>query len=234
MIHFLIVFTAILLIAYALLIYYYHRIWDQIPSVTQGKKEDQIFKTRVSVIIPARNEAFDIGRCLDSLMNQSYPAGLTEIIVVNDFSTDETEARVLESGSGCTLLNLSDFITHPLNSYKKKALETGIGRCSGELILCTDADCTMGPEWISTLVSEYELRKPVFMAAPVKINTNGSILSVFQALDFISLQGITGSAVYKNLYPMCNGANLAYTREAYEAVGDFQISIILPRAMICC
>ena len=54
-----------------------------------------------------------------------------------------------------------------------------------------------------------------FIAAPVKIISNGAWLSVFQILDFISLQGITGAAVYKNLYPMCNGANLAYTRKAF-------------------
>ena len=46
-------------------------------------------------------------------------------------------------------------------------------------------------------------------------------LSVFQTLDFISLQGITGAAVYKNLYPMCNGANLAYTRKAFDEVDGF-------------
>ncbi len=108
-----------------------------------------------------------------------------------------------------------------LNSYKKKAIETGINFSSGELIICTDADCTMGADWIKTLVSVYEKEDLQFIAAPVKIIPEGSWLSVFQTLDFISLQGITGAAVYKNLYPMCNGANLAYTRKAFDMVGGF-------------
>ena len=90
-----------------------------------------------------------------------------------------------------------------------------------ELIICTDADCIMGKDWILSLVSAYQNENCVFMAAPVKIIPDGSALSVFQTLDFISLQGITGAAVYKNLYPMCNGANLAYTHKAFDAVGGF-------------
>ena len=92
---------------------------------------------------------------------------------------------------------------------------------SGELIICTDADCMMGKDWIRALVDAYQRENLQFIAAPVKIISDGSWLSVFQTLDFISLQGITGAAVYKNLYPMCNGANLAYTRKAYDAVGGF-------------
>ncbi len=191
------------------------------PEETGSTVNPEEFQTRVSVIVPARNEALNIGNCLQSLINQYYPRALTEIIVVNDFSTDQTAARVLEYGNQCKLLNLSDYVPDSLNSYKKKAIETGIMYSGGELIICTDADCTMGPEWISTLVSAYQKDGLQFIAAPVKINVNRSALSVFQALDFISLQGITGAAVYKNLYPMCNGANLAYTRTAYNAVGGF-------------
>ena len=64
-------------------------------------------------------------------------------------------------------------------------------------------------------------RDLAFIAAPVKIVPNGSAISVFQTLDFISLQGITAAAAHKNLYPMCNGANLAYTRKAFNDVGGF-------------
>src|SRR4029079_7190778 len=64
-------------------------------------------------------------------------------------------------------------------------------------------------------------KQAAFLSAPVKIVPDGSWISVFQSLDFISLQGITGAAVFQNLYPMCNGANLGYTRAAFEQVGGF-------------
>jgi cellulose synthase/poly-beta-1,6-N-acetylglucosamine synthase-like glycosyltransferase len=228
-IHFLILFTGILLLIYALLIFYYHWIWDQIPR-TAGTIPAELNDTGisavpvtipVSIIIPARNEAGRIRPCLDALLRQSYPGTLTEIIVVNDFSTDETVSLVQEHPLKCKVLNLADYVGSGLNSYKKKAIETGIGQSSGELIICTDADCTMGPYWIQKLVEAHLRENFQFIAAPVKIIPNGSWLSAFQVLDFISLQGITGAAVFKNLYPMCNGANLAYTRKAYEAVNGF-------------
>ncbi len=237
-IHLLIAGTGIFLGVYALLIFYYHRAWDRIPvpgqkdtpgssgSLTDdpvpGAADDVPARpVKVAVIIPARNEAMHIGNCLDSLFRQTYPEAYTEIIVVNDFSTDDTAARVLEHREKCTLLNLSDYVTGSLNSYKKKAIETGIAHAGGELIICTDADCVMGPDWIRVLVAAYIKEDLQFIAAPVKMIPDGSWLSIFQTLDFISLQGITGAAVYKNLYPMCNGANLAYTRQAYDAVGGF-------------
>jgi cellulose synthase/poly-beta-1,6-N-acetylglucosamine synthase-like glycosyltransferase len=71
-------------------------------------------------------------------------------------------------------------------------------------------------------VKAYREKNYQIIAAPVKIRENGSALSIFQALDFISLQGITGAAVNRHLYPMCNGANLAYSRSAFFAVDGFK------------
>lgn len=220
LIHFLIAATGILLLVYALLIFYYHRYWDQIPSPAEPL-QDATLNTKISVIIPARNEALHIGKCLDALLAQSYPAEFTEIVVVNDFSTDDTARLVMSHPLPCKLINLSDHVTGFINSYKKKAIETGIAHSSGELIICTDADCSMGNDWIRVFVNAYQKDDLQFIAAPVKIIPNGNWLSIFQILDFISLQGITGAAVYKNLYPMCNGANLAYTRKAYHGVDGF-------------
>jgi biofilm PGA synthesis N-glycosyltransferase PgaC len=217
-IEYLIAATGFFLLIYALCIYYYHRIWDGIPLFSQDLPFVPI---RVSVIIPARNEAAHIQNCLLSLFSQTYPRIYTDILVVNDFSTDETAELVTKFSDKCRLLNLSDYLTNPVNSYKKKAIETGIAHSSGELIICTDADCIMGTDWILSLVSAYQKENRVFVAAPVKIIPDGSKLSVFQTLDFISLQGITGASVSKNLYPMCNGANLAYSRKAFNAVGGF-------------
>ncbi len=237
--------TGILLLAYALLIFYYHRIWDRIPGAADSddshsagfskitsdrfpenpglplQNDLTLPPVKVSVIIPARNEEDQIVKCLQSLFMQSYPKAFTEIIVVNDFSTDNTVYLVKQNFDQCILLHLEDYVSDPINAYKKKAIETGISHSTGELILCTDADCCMGPEWISLLVDAHRKRNLIFIAAPVKIVPNASAISVFQTLDFISLQGITGAAVHKNLYPMCNGANLAYTRKVYNDVGGF-------------
>ena len=67
------------------------------------------------------------------------------------------------------------------------------------------------------------------MAAPVVYtdplsNDSGfkKFFKIFQSLDFMTLQGITGASVYKKIHNMCNGANLAYEKKAFYEVSGFE------------
>ena len=126
---------------YVLLILYYWRSWVSIPDFSLPTSE---FKpsTKITVIIPARNEEENIASCLDSICNQSYPSNLFEVLVVDDHSTDNTAAIVKSyERKNVKLISLKDFVQDALNSYKKKAIEIAIAQSTGELIVCTDADC---------------------------------------------------------------------------------------------
>jgi cellulose synthase/poly-beta-1,6-N-acetylglucosamine synthase-like glycosyltransferase len=208
--------TCFLLAAYGCLINYYFFGWLSIPSQTLP---DADLQTSVTVIIPARDEETNIAACLKSVAEQTHPV---QIIVINDHSTDRT-AEIVASfpAKNLLLLNLADHITDQLNSYKKKAIELAVAHATGELIVCTDADCTAGPDWIRSLVTIYEREKPVFIAAPVRMKNNGSFSGIFQSLDFLSLQGITAAAVYRRIHAMSNGANLAYTKQVFTDVQGF-------------
>src|SRR5436305_6869874 len=122
LIQYLIASAGILLTIYALLIFYYHRSWDQIPNASE-LSSPFMREIKVSVIIPARNEALHIQACLDSLLDQSYPKESMEIIVVNDFSADDTARLVATHPLSPKLINLSDHVSGIINSYKKKAIE---------------------------------------------------------------------------------------------------------------
>lgn len=200
---------------YTLLIIYYWQSWRSIPEYHSNQK---IHTTKVSIIIPARNEEENIMMLLDALQNQTYPKELFDIIVVNDHSEDNT-SLVVKQFPGAILIDLED---DPINSYKKKAIEKGILAASGTLIITTDADCIPPKAWIETIVSFYEEKKPAFIAAPVVFNNDSSLLEIFQALDFLVLQGITGASVSKQFHSMCNGANIAYEKEAFEKVNGFE------------
>ena len=108
-----------------------------------------------------------------------------------------------------------------INSYKKKAIEKGIAAASGDLIITTDADCIPPPDWLQTIVSFKEKTNAVFVVAPVVFDCNSQMVQVFQAMDFMVLQGITGASVYKKIHSMCNGANLAYERKVFYEVDGF-------------
>src|SRR5204863_4470616 len=111
-----------------------------------------------------------------ALQEQSYPKELFEVIVVNDHSTDATSAVVQQF----TTVKLIQLKEDSINSYKKKAIETGIAAASGELVVTTDADCLPSREWLKTIAAFKEERGSVFIAAPVVIDCNSSVLQVFQ------------------------------------------------------
>ncbi len=226
----LLITSLLLLLPYAALIIYYRQSWLELKPYNY-EKEPQKNSTFISVIIAARNEEKNIGACIDSIMKQTYPADLFEVIVADDHSTDSTAAIVTSySQTNIRLIKLSDFTNNEnLNSYKKKAIETAISLAKGNLIVTTDADCMVPPEWLKTIASYYENTGSVFIAAPVAyIDSLRSgtvfkkLLKIFQSLDFMTLQGITGASVYKKIHGMCNGANLAYEKKTFQEVGGFK------------
>lgn len=204
----------LIFVLYSILLFRFWQSWKQLPVFVPT----QTATTRISVIIPARNEENNIAVLLQALQEQSYPASLTEIIVVDDHSTDRT-AAIAQSFTGITLVQLKE---DGINSYKKKAIEKGIAAATGELIITTDADCLPGPEWLSRMAAFYEEKQAAFVAAPVVFTNDHSLLQVFQALDFLVLQGITAAGVSSGSLSMCNGANMAYTKNAFQAVDGFK------------
>ncbi|MBY6070309.1 glycosyltransferase [Marinobacter salsuginis] len=92
-----------------------------------------------SVIIPAFNEEQNIEECLLSLVNQSYPREFYEIIVVDNGSSDRTPQ--MASAYADLVLEKPDGNVGAVRNH-------GIADASGEVIICTDADCVVPPDWI--------------------------------------------------------------------------------------
>jgi len=213
----------LLMVVYAVLIAYYHRAWNRLPEFVSPEKQASVF---ISVIIAARNEEKNIQHLLQSLHDQQYPKELYEVIIIDDYSTDGTWALLQElrfEQLQLKPLQLKEYVdnTSSIASYKKKAIETGINAAAGKLIVTTDADCRFTPLWLQTIATFYEANEAKFIAAPVTYYNQSSLLSVFQTLDFLTLQGITAASVYKRFHSMCNGANLAYERSAFYEVDGF-------------
>lgn len=213
----------LLMVAYAILINYYHRAWNELPVFRLPDTQPRTF---ISVIVAARNEESNIPQLLDSLNRQLYPSSLFEVIIVNDHSTDNTWSILQQTSYPELLLKPINLAAHlagetVTQSFKKKAIEVGIREARGSLIVTTDADCFFGEHWLESIAAFYESTQAKFIAAPVKIVARPSLLGIFQSLDFISLQGITGAAVFKRFHSMCNGANLAYEKKAFEEVNGF-------------
>lgn len=214
----------VLLAGHAMLIENYRRWFLKVETFTSSSATPPGIS--FTVIIPARNEEEQIASCLQTVLNQNYPPYLFEVIVADDYSTDNT-AGIIQSlqkqFSNLRLLQLEKVLqSKQLNSYKKKAIELGIQQAKGDWIVTTDADCMVTKDWLLNFNSFIQQHNSVFVAAPVKFINTGSFVSIFQCLDFMSLQGITAASVYHGFHSMCNGANLAYNKKVFFEVGGFK------------
>jgi poly-beta-1,6-N-acetyl-D-glucosamine synthase len=210
----LLIIVIVLFVLYSLLVIYYWMAWRSVPEhITPSS----ITRSKISIIIPARNEEENIAVLLNALEKQTYPGELFEVIVVDDNSSDQT-ANIVRQHPQVKLIQLKD---EGINSYKKKAIESGIASATGNLVVTTDADCVPQPGWLQTIAGFYIEKNAVFVAAPVSINCNSTLLQTFQAMDFMILQAITGAAVSKKKLSMCNGANIAYSKKAFDEVNGF-------------
>ncbi len=206
---------------YIYLLKRYLRCWQQIPQWEIPASFQP--KTKVTVIIPARNEAENIAACLNTACQQNFPIEHYEVLLVDDHSTDQTGVIAADLGySNLRVITLADHVDkNKIQSFKKMGIATAIDQATGTLIVTTDADCTVSPDWLNFLVSFYEAHPYKFIAAPVNFYKEKNILEKFQSLDFQGMMGITGAGIAGDFMRMCNGANLAYEKSAYTAVDGF-------------
>ncbi len=207
-----------LFLPYSILLLLYRKWWYRLQWKAPSK--DYTPSVQFSIIIPARNEAGNIKACLQSISQLNYPTHLFEVIVMDDFSEDDTVA-VAQHFSNVKVISLKDTVTEKINSYKKKAIETGIEQATGAFIVTTDADCIVPANWLRNFAWLIEQQQSIFIAAPVAMKEETSFIKLFQSLDFLSLQGITAASVGAGFHSMCNGANLCYSKEAFTAVDGF-------------
>lgn len=200
-------------------------LWGWHRQETTTIAPDFIPKTRISVLIAARNEAANIATCIQHIAAQAYPQELFDIIIVDDHSTDQTAAIVssfqLPHLRLLSLATLLEGQASPI-SFKKKAIELGVAASAAELIVCTDADCWMDPNWLKEVAALYETNAAQMIIAPVQMAYNKSVLQLFQTIDFMTMQGITVAAHRLQLGLMCNGANVAFTKSAFETIHGYQ------------
>ncbi len=174
----------------------------------------------ITVIIPVRNEADNIINLLTDLSRQTYTR--FEVIVADDSSTDTTLAIVQEYAQ------TAPFMLRPLPltdertaSPKKRAITQSVALATGKLIVTTDGDCRVGPDWLSTLAAFYEQTGAKLISGPVTFTDERTVFDAVQTVEFSSLIGTGACTMALNVPTMCNGANLCYVKEVFGEVGGF-------------
>ena len=122
----------------------------------------------IAVIVPAYNEELALGNTIEALLQLSYVN--TEIIIVNDGSTDHT----LDIATSYAAQGLVRVVSQ-LNQGKWAALNTGVHAAQGEFIVCIDADTLLDPDAIHYLLQHFQDPQIAAVAGNVQvgIDTDG-------------------------------------------------------------
>jgi biofilm PGA synthesis N-glycosyltransferase PgaC len=181
---------------------------------TPGIRKDKF----ISVIVPCRNEEKNIGLLLEDLAAQNYPTDKVEWIVVNDHSEDNTVSIVNEKFRSSPVPG--KLINNPGHG-KKSALSEAIALAQGKIILTTDADCRVSPNWIRAVNASFRDDSVKMTFGPVRISTDKMLFSSMQAIEFASLIGSGAATAAFGSPTMCNGANLAFRKETFLEVNGY-------------
>ena len=146
------------------------------------------YRPTVSVIVPAWNEEVGIIATLQSIIDNTYND--VEIVVVNDGSTDRSRALVddfiksLESdhhGNNKTVRQ--HYIS---NGGKGRALNIGIKKSHGEIIVTMDADSALEKDAIENIVEHFRDERVAAVVGQVRIaNTRGRLIGRMQQLEYL-------------------------------------------------
>jgi cellulose synthase/poly-beta-1,6-N-acetylglucosamine synthase-like glycosyltransferase len=175
-----------------------------------------------SVLIAARNEAENLPRLLADLGAQHLAGDQFEVLIADDHSTDATAQVVADAARQANfsvrLISLSEGQTG-----KKAALLAALQAARAPWLVCTDADCRVQPGWLAAYAAQLA-RAPQanFISGPVLLTGPNSFLQTLIGLEFAGLVGVGAACIARQQPTMCNGANLAYRRTAFDAVGGFK------------
>lgn len=194
--------------------------WRRLRYSKAGIGADYGAPFHTAILLPARNEEATIGLLLQDIFRQSAIGDSNEVVVIDDHSEDRT-VQVVKAFPQVRLLHLADYLTgRPCRAHKKAALTCGVAHTSADLLLCTDADC----RWPTTLQAEVEAAYQAgyqFITGPVLTAEPHNRCEAFQALDMAAYMLLTGAYAARGKPILANGANMAFSRALFEAIGGY-------------
>jgi len=218
----------IFLITLSILLYSLRGIIFLIGSSIERSKNKIIINTiinhTVSVIIPARNEESNIENCIRSVAANSYPINKYEIIVVNDRSTDKTIEiliRLKSEISNLKIVNKTELISDNNLRGKPGAIQSGIDEATNEIIMLTDADCTVGNKWIQT-ITEYFDNENVGLIASFTNIISSKLFQRIQAVEWIFMHTMAAAGIGLNQPLGCYGNNMSFRKSVFEQLGGYR------------
>jgi cellulose synthase/poly-beta-1,6-N-acetylglucosamine synthase-like glycosyltransferase len=174
-------------------------------------------KITFSIIIPMRNEVFNIEACLNAISNNDYPQTHYEIIVIDDHSEDGSALKVSNRAQPNNLKLL-----YAIREGKKAAITQAISQSKFQYIITLDADATPNPNWLKT-ISNYLIKNNCdVVAAPVIICPLQNAVQALQFFDVSATMAATAYGIDNNMFYLANGTNLIFRKILFDELQGYK------------
>ncbi len=181
----------------------------------QNPKTDNVderkFEPIFSVIIPTYNRAHLVTRSIQSVLNQTFSQ--FELIVVDDGSTDNTDAEVK------SIKDIRIRYIYQENRGRSAARNTGVTHAKGLYITFLDSDDEALPEWLEHFAQEFEKPGTSVVCCGVVIKLKRDYRQ--KALTLVRLPQNRGP-VYENQKGLFLTGTFALHRELFKTIGGYQ------------
>lgn len=211
--------------------FYLRLIWELALAARQLRRGANASLTlgapqpHVTIIVPARNEARNIRRCVASLLGQSYPH--FDVIVVDDGSTDATPTilRALRQGPGGERLRVVRAGDLPAGWVgKPHAMAVGAELATGKWLLFTDADTLHRPDALAWAMREAARRGADLLSALTQMefaDTSSHFIMPTVVMGITAQYPPAQVANPQRATAIANGQFLLISRAMYDQVGGY-------------
>ncbi len=184
-----------------------------------SKKERKFFLEKdlpkITVLIPAYNEESSISKTIDSIMNVDYPNDKLEIIVIDDGSEDKTfEIAKKYRSEQIKILTKK-------NGGKGSALNLGISKSKGEIILTMDADTVVEPQSLRNMIHSFTNPRVMAVTPAMLVHKPKTIWQRIQNMEYFLGIFLRKAFATLNAVYITPGAFSAYRKEFFEKYGDY-------------
>jgi GT2 family glycosyltransferase/heme exporter protein D len=179
------------------------------PGGGENFAPDGAVRPLVSFVIPVKNDAVRLRRCLTSITSNDYPRSLIELVVVDNESTDESALAAREFGA-VVLSASGDSVAALRNKGARAAL--------GSVLAFADSDHEIDRHWIETAID---------VLADSRVAATGSAYLTQPSANWVQQQydGLRARTVRREDVDWLGSGNFAVKRAAFERIGGFNASL---------
>ena len=164
----------------------------------------------ISVIVPVRNDAIRLTRCLRSILANRYSRSAIDLVVIDNASSD---------GTAATARAYADRVLSLAGDSVAALRNAGARRSRGEIVAFIDADHEVGDDWIAAAVDVLADGRVAAVGYPYVTQPNANwVQRVYDAMR--------DRPSARQHVSWLGSGNIAVTRECFDAIGGFREALV--------